>query len=101
MQGNYYVIFQIEIFFIIVIFVCIAPVLLLVLDSLSSNKYVSLSVSETFLQKHRLHPGLCFHGNSYILLCHWVSHLVISEMTSGGADFFVFTLYIQTQIHFI
>lgn len=31
--------------------------------------------SETFLQKHRLHPGLCLHGNTHILFHYWVGLL--------------------------
>lgn len=41
---------------------------------------MSLSVSETFFQKHWFHPGLCFRGNSYILFCHRVGYFVISEI---------------------
>lgn len=42
----------------------------------------SLSVSETFFQEHRLHPGLRFHRNGYFLLHYRVSSAVISEKTS-------------------
>lgn len=43
---------------------------------------MSLSVSETLFQKHWIHPGVCFHRNSHILLYYWVSNLVISDITS-------------------
>lgn len=58
--------------------VCIDPGQL-VLGSLCFNKLLSPSVSETFLQKHWLHPGICLYGDGYILLCYWVSHLLWIE----------------------
>lgn len=52
--------------------------MLTVLERLT--KRVSLPLSETFLQKYRLHLGVCVHGDGYILLLYWVSCLH-SELT--------------------
>lgn len=43
----------------------------------STRRRVLMNVfpSETFLPKHRLHPGLCLRGNGHILFRYWVGLL--------------------------
>lgn len=68
------------------------------LDMVCLNKHVFLSWwwLETLFQKHRLHPGLRLHGNSHILLCYWVSHVVNCDLRG-----FCFTNALKFLWHYI